>query len=517
MIDEVESLAFPDHYPPKDYLVRFLGDVTITTKTKLKEAKLINRFLQHLAFIIALLLPLAVFATTNDDLSAILSKQMQINQQRYGIAGQGLLVMRDDNVLFRGVSGYANIQTKEPVKIDDIFAAYSLSKLFVSTLIMQLVDQNQIDLDKPARIYTPDLPEAWGSITVRQFLNHTSGVPDYYDTTNISAILPADKQAAFAAMNTRPVISAPDTENRYIQTNYVVLAAILEAHYGKPYTQIVFDRIVKKLGLKHTSWGVTSLPKSGVVTEYVGKDGQLQYDPLPSWSEISFAHAMLFTTLDDLGNFLNAVIKGQLVSKPTLVKLWQLQPEVNGRRDWFASGWDYGESDGYRQVGHDGGTKVRVRIVFKDTLDSGVYIFVYLTNGSAKNVWSRTLVNSAMAVVAPDLFAEEALGEKLFGFAGQPTFDRNMAEFVQSIRADCKLKSDELERAINAAGYAIQANMGVGAALAVFELNTELFPKSANTWDSLAEAFASQGDKEIAAVLYQKSHLLSAQAVQKPN
>ena len=117
-------------------------------------------------------------------------------------------------------------------KVDDIFPVYSVSKLFLSTLVMQLVEQETIDLDKPASAYVASRPASWQAITVRQFLNHTSGVPEYFDAT---AIFPPTVQTVFASLATKPLVFQPDTATRYTQTNYPVLTALLETHYGQPY------------------------------------------------------------------------------------------------------------------------------------------------------------------------------------------------------------------------------------------------------------------------------------------
>ncbi|UNK41595.1 hypothetical protein MNO14_11550 [Luteimonas sp. S4-F44] len=89
----------------------------------------------------------------------------------------------------------------------------------------------------------------------------------------------------------------------------------------------------------------------------------------------------------------------------------------DGQRGWFAAGWEYGENGLDRQVGHDGGTQVRVRVLFEGSLDGDIYTVVYLTNGSARNVWSRTLVDSVLAAMAPERFPTEALAETLRGLA----------------------------------------------------------------------------------------------------
>lgn len=464
---------------------------------------------------LALLLPGSAYA--DETLSAALTRQMEVNRQRYGIAGQALLVSHNGQVIFRGADGEADVESHERATADHVFAAYSLSKLFASILVMQLVEQGQVDLDAPASAYVAGLPKSWQAIRVREFLDHSSGVPEYFAQRQDGAVstamaFPKDLPAVFASLADTPMQFATGTDTRYTQTNFLVLTALLEARYGKPYAQIVDERIVRKLRLGHTWLGPAALPKQGVVHSYVGKDGRLVPEQDIAWPDYAHGHAGLYLTLDDLGRFLQAVTSGELVGKATLRRLWQPRTLSNGRRGGFAAGWEYGESGTYRQVGHDGGARVRVRVLFQDSLDGDVYVFAYLTNGSARNVWSRVLVGSAMAVVAPHRFPTEALSEALVSYALQAPAQDDVQAQARSIRARRALNDAELERAVNTAGYSVRENLGIDPALRVFELNTVLFPDSANTWDSLAEAHAAKGDQDKAKALYEKAHRLAEPA-----
>jgi CubicO group peptidase (beta-lactamase class C family) len=92
-------------------------------------------------------------ASANDlsaGLSTQLDAQLQVNRERYGIAGQAVLVAHNGQVLYQGASGECDRATHTPATVDSIFAAQSMAKLLTSTLVMQLVDQSKVDLDTPA-------------------------------------------------------------------------------------------------------------------------------------------------------------------------------------------------------------------------------------------------------------------------------------------------------------------------------------------------------------------------------
>lgn len=196
-----------------------------------------------------------------------------------------------------------------------------------------------------------------------------------------------------------------------------MLAALLAAHYGKPYPRVAEERILRRLGLRHTWIGPTNRPAHHRVTSYLGRDGHLAIDTDIAWPDYACGHAGVYLTLDDLGRFLDALVAGELVARDALRRFWQPRALRGGRRGVFATGWEVGRSGTFVEVGHDGGTRDRVRILFDDSLDGDTYTFVDLTNGNARNVWSRTLLDSVMAVSAPGKFPQEALSERLTSYA----------------------------------------------------------------------------------------------------
>jgi D-alanyl-D-alanine carboxypeptidase len=337
--------------------------------------------------------------TDAETLAVAVERQLVVNAQRHGIAGQAVLIVHDGKIVYRGSQGVANRDTGERVQPDHIFPVFSVAKLFASVLVMQLVERGELDLEQSAGRYAADLPERWRSIQVKELLDHASGLPEYFDASRASDPLPATRDAVFASLADRPLVFPTGTATRYTQTNYLVLEAVLEARYGKPYRQLVEERILAPLGLHDTYLGKDRVPEARLVKSYRGQSGQLAPDVVIDWPEYSLVHTELYTTLDDLGGFLAALCNGRLVRRDTLLRLWKPYRYRSGGAGEFASGWEYGRRGAYQHVGHDGGTVVRVRLLFDVALGS-TYAFVYLTNGSAQNVWSRTLVDSVIDVAA---------------------------------------------------------------------------------------------------------------------
>jgi D-alanyl-D-alanine carboxypeptidase len=359
---------------------------------------MIARWIPRLAFAISL----AACSTRADTrtLQSALDQQLAQNARRYGIAGQAVLILHNGKTVYRGSQGLASRETREPVRPDHLFSVFSVSKLFASVLALQLMEQGRLDLKATIASYLPNLPERWRTVRVEEILNHVSGLPDYWDINRTPLAFPPTREALIASLADKPLVSLAGTKTQYNQTNFILLAAILEALYHRPYRKIVSDEIIEPLGLRNTYLGKSHAPAGRVVADYTGKNHQLVAGPSIDWPEYAIVHTELFATVDDLGNFLNALAEGRLLKRETLLKQWKPYRYKQGGSGGFASGWDYGTSGRYKHVGHEGGNKVRVRMLFDEALRD-TYVFIYLTNGSAENVWSSTLIESLMDIAAP--------------------------------------------------------------------------------------------------------------------
>ncbi len=168
-----------------------------------------------------------------------------------------------------------------------------------------------------------------------------------------------------------------------------------------PFRELLRQRILQPINLTETWLQLADVPKDRLVKSYRAVAGQLVPDVTISWPDYSIAHVGAYMTLDDLGKFMSALAQGRLVAKTTLLRLWQPYRLNQGAISFFASGWDYGEWGCWHEVSHDGGTKVRARILFDDKLDDH-YVVVYLTNGNKDGIWSHTLVRSVQSIILPD-------------------------------------------------------------------------------------------------------------------
>lgn len=347
------------------------------------------RFLSTIAMI-SMLLACAPHQSPKATLDAIIDA----NAREHGIPAQSVAITHNGQPYYQRQTGTLHSGDDTPVDEQTVFPVFSVSKVLATVLLFQQVEAGRIDLDMPANHYLPELPAPWSAITVRQFLDHVSGVGEYFDQGNLYGQLPPTLDAALANAGALPLIDVPNTKSRYTQTNFLVIAALIEAVSGKPYRELLQAQILDPLGRDDIWLGSAAVPAHRLVSDYRSNDGTLAMEQPIAWPDYAAAHTGIHATASGMAALLDAIAAGQFASAQALEQLWRPHVLANGDYGFFASGWDYGESGDWREVGHDGGAKLRVRILFKRDPSQERYVIVYLANGSADNVWSRTLVDS---------------------------------------------------------------------------------------------------------------------------
>lgn len=167
----------------------------------------------------------------------------------HGIVGASLVIVRDGKpVLARGY-GVAAVGSDRAVDADTPFALGSISKQLACAVVLSLADEGKLAMTDPLAKYEPALPRA-ADITLADLGGHTSGYRDYYPLDYVDArmLAPADT-AKLVADHATGVEFEPGTRYSYSNTGYVLLARIAERVAGKPYAQLVEERIARPLGL----------------------------------------------------------------------------------------------------------------------------------------------------------------------------------------------------------------------------------------------------------------------------
>lgn len=424
-------------------------------------------------------------------IQSLLDEQLQKNADRYGVVGQSVLILKNHQLLYRGVHGHANIELAVELTEEHLFPSYSVTKLFTSILMMQLVERGKVELTSSINRYLPYLPQHWQKVTVEHLLSHTSGVPRYfYIAMEKGAFLP-DKKAIFKSLENEPEHFVIGTQNRYNNTNFLLLAAILEEKTKKSYRQMVNDIIVQPLKLKDTGHASARAVIPNMVNSYQGMNGSIIKNLDIDWPGYTFSHSALYSTPEDLAIFMTALMKGEFVKKETLYELLTPMPLNNGTKGSYAFGFEFSIEDGFVRIGHDGGNRVKLRHYFSSEDPDDNYTLAYLTNGNTNNVWTDILADSVMSIVAPTVFSTAKLKEQ-FVSAALAKNQKAMEQVYKSLRAKETEDDHSIERFLLYRAYSIFYGSGAKASIPAFEFLVAKFPDSENAQKSLDEARSKQ-------------------------
>jgi len=171
-----------------------------------------------------------------------------------GAAGV-LLHYRSPGGTWIGTSGVAELGTDRPVDPDGWFRAGSITKTFTAVVVLQLVGEGALKLDDPVTEWLPDLP---ASISLRQLLNHTSGLYNYTDDLPEPEGIVRDRYVHRDPRDSlrvgleKPRLFEPGASWSYSNTNYIALGLLIEALTGNAYGDEVARRILRPLRLERT-------------------------------------------------------------------------------------------------------------------------------------------------------------------------------------------------------------------------------------------------------------------------
>ncbi len=434
--------------------------------------------------------------------------------QKRNIPGLQLAVVRDNKVIKVASYGVANIEDNIAVDANTLFAINSATKAFVGVALMQLVEQKKFDLDAPIATYLPELPTQWHAITTRELMSHTSGLPDIIKDEIANLISDQGPDDAWQQVQTKPLEFETGTRFKYNQTNYVIIGQLINKLAGIPFQQFIAKNQLQKTEMSRTlEAGFSNL--NNVVKHsarrYENQGNELINSREAIFSELLQTAAGMASTATELANWLVALQTNQFISAQSIQQMWTPTRLKNGhtqgfnqRLNGYSLGWPVMGREEHPALAAVGGNRAGIFVYPKDNMS-----IVILTN---------------LIGALPSQFVDEIAGfyipqmKQENGF-GLPKNIKRLWQVLEvqgygnAITAAAQLSKDEqiqfTENNINLWGYSLINQDKLNEALAVFKLNTHLYPHSYNTFDSLAEVYWYLGDHQQAIANY--NHVLKLQ------
>ena len=242
------------------------------------------------------------------------------------IPGLQLAVVKNGKIVKTASYGLANIQDGVAVDDDTVFTINSMTKAFTGVAIMQLVEQGKLKLDVGISEYLTDLPEAWRSLTIRQLMSHTSGLPAILG--NWAKLIGGPGfDSAWALVQKKPMDFKPDTRFKYNQTNYVLVGKIIDKFSEMPFAEFITKNQLVKVGMKQTADAgfahfESVIPNQARAYTYM-KTGQLT-NLTADFAPALRTAAGMTSSAKELALWAIALQTGKLFDKnDSLEKLWQ--------------------------------------------------------------------------------------------------------------------------------------------------------------------------------------------------
>jgi CubicO group peptidase (beta-lactamase class C family) len=322
--------------------------------------------------------------------------------------GISVAVVRHGHVVLARGYGVSNVGSSSPVEADTRFDIGSVTKTFTAIGVLMLYQQGQgtsrpLDLDAPIGQYlhntrTFKLPPRWAHVTTRELLDMSSGIRD------VGGSRPWESQLASIA--NAPLLYTPGTKSSYSSANYDLLGELIEQWTGEKYATFVQNEILNPLGLSQTRvlGGSATVPDQAVGYA-ASRHGKWPKDKLQNGAAM-YAAAGMVSTAEDMGNYMVALLGGQLLSPATYAMMWSTtpRPQYSAPTSIPATrglGWDnvIDAGAGPSEVAKSGlvpGFSSEL-LLFPST-DSGIFVSLNTSNRGGRNPGSVTAYDVAESI-----------------------------------------------------------------------------------------------------------------------
>lgn len=306
-----------------------------------------------------------------------------------------VLVAEKGEVIYSHSFGLANEITKEKLNENSIFNLASVTKQFTAMSIMMLKEKGKLNLDDEIKKYIPEL-SIYSGVTIRHLLTHTSGLPDYsklldslWDKTKIAN----NKDIVALLSKHKPkVLFKPNTQYKYSNTGYAMLALIIEKTSGYSYADYLYKSIFKPLKMKSTfvyTARLTPRPISNFAVGYM-PDSLNRYVLPDSINETKFVfysdgivgQGRIHSTTFDLLKWDRALYTTKLLSKEGMKEIFEVATLEDKSKTKYGFGWHIDQNADFGKItNHSGGWPGYITFIDRQiTNDKTIIVLTNHTN-----------------------------------------------------------------------------------------------------------------------------------------
>lgn len=271
------------------------------------------------------------------------------------IPGVSVAVVKGSDTLYLGGAGYRNVEQKLPAERGTVYRIGSITKQFTSSAIMQLVEKGRLHLTDTLGTLLPEYPQ-WRGITLRQLLNHTSGIHSYTSNRTWAATWsrPLTPAQVVDFVKDDTLDFAPGSAYRYNNTGYVLLGIILERVTGTPYATLMQRSFFTPLGMQSAGYCPSRATDPSHAAGYAAVGGKMEPAEYLDMSH-PFSAGALCMSVPDYLRWQTALTSGRVVSMASYAQMSTGDTVNNGQRTGYGFGLMQGQLGKHPMIMHNGG------------------------------------------------------------------------------------------------------------------------------------------------------------------
>jgi len=322
----------------------------------------------NVTFVLSLVI--IFFLSCSDDKNVPLEQKLQnvldTGIEKYDVEGVSVAIFFPEDKKWIGTSGLSHGTVS--VKPDMLFAIGSITKNFVATLTLKLAEEGKLSLDDSLSKWLPEYPHVNSEITIRQLLNHSSGIYMFWSNQKIWDDLKKDRTRIWTPEEVLSYIKEPYFEPgegyRYSNTNYLLMAMIIEQATGSSLSAEFKKRFWNPLPIKNAYLSIEEeIPnnQAHVHGDNFNNDGSyldLTFLPRASHESIGLGSSGLFMTAEDLAFWCYSLFEGKILNQQSMDEMLQFVSSglSNNMNDYGLGVEKFRRknSNGKKAIGHSG-------------------------------------------------------------------------------------------------------------------------------------------------------------------
>ena len=299
-----------------------------------------------------------------------------------------VLVVSKGKVVFSKGYGFKNVKDSTYNDINTIYQLGSVTKQFTAAIILQLQEQKKLSVQDKLSKYYPDYPQG-DKITIENLLTHTSGIFNYTNSREFmssGATKASTQEKMVGLFKDKPLDFEPGSKWSYSNSGYSLLGYIIGKVTGKPYEQVVRERIFNPLHMSHSGFDFTHLNSKDKANGYTAYTEAFKQPAAIVDSSVSFAAGAIYSTVNDLWEW----HKGLLANK--IIKAASQDKGYTPYKNHYGYGWGIDTVFGKRVLSHGGGIFGFNTNIARITTDDVCVVLLANMNTPALDVINKSIL-----------------------------------------------------------------------------------------------------------------------------